>query len=67
MLIRIISLGVIYLLGYIGGAFLFVFSMAMIGQGSIKTLGVVLLTIVVLIALSSRAFFRRGNNSALTK
>jgi len=67
VLLRILGLGIVYLLGYSLGFFLFIFSMAMIGQGAGGTLGVLLLIIFAVVTVSSIAYFRRGNNSALTK
>lgn len=67
MLLRILGLGIIYLLGYSFGFFLFVLSMGMIGSGAGDNLVVLLLIIFAVVTVSSIAYFRRGNNSALTK
>ena len=67
MLLRILGLGIIYLLGYSLGFFLFVLSMGMIGSGAGDNLVVLLLIIFAVVTVSSIAYFRRGNNSALTK
>ena len=67
MLLRILSLGLVYVLGYSLGFFLFVLSMGMIGAGGGDNLVVLLLIIFAVVTVSSIAYFRRGNNSALTK
>ena len=67
MLLRILGLGIVYLLGYSLGFFLFVLSMGMIGSGAGDNLVVLLLIIFAVVTVSSIAYFRRGNNSALTK
>lgn len=66
MLLRILGLGIVYLLGYSLGFFLFVFSMAMIGQGAGGTLAVLLLVVFAVVTVSSVLYFKRGNNSSLT-